>query len=183
MASGGAQEWWSLAIWHASLHLTEAILSSWKNHRESLIHWTMPPWFTKIAFIWLDERLLRVQNDVIGRGHWNEWECFHAFGKQSHLSRPIRKYKSALSLYPCTQVCLIISRGRRVLKSSLQSASIWPFLCVLINLSCSPGVTEWVEMWKLVRDEYQLKLQLLKKSNPSSPTSTPLQHGDVTQRI
>ena len=63
--------------------------------------------------------------------------------------------------YPCTQVRLIISCDRRVLKSSLQSAPIRSFLCALINLffPCSPGVSEWVEMWKLVRGDYRLKLQ------------------------
>lgn len=101
-------------------------------------------------------------------------ECVMAFEQQSHLSCRTRKHKSTLSLYPCAQVCLIIRRDRHVLKSPPQSASIWSFLCVLINLFCSPGVSECREMWKPVRDNYRPKAWLLKKSNPGSLKSSPL---------
>lgn len=132
-----------------------------KTHSESLINRAIPPLFTKIAFVWLDERLPGVPNNVRGSGNntkINASASWH-LEKQSHLSSNIRKYKSTLSFYPCTQVCQIISCDRRVLKSSPQSATTQSFLCVLINLFCSPGLSEWVEMWKLLRDEYRLKLQ------------------------
>lgn len=65
-------------------------------HSESLIHWTIPPLFTEVAFVWLDEGSPCVYNNVTGSG--NNAKMNASWHLKINLICHIGKYKSIVTV-------------------------------------------------------------------------------------